>query len=82
MTVLAQHPAATDRFPEAAVDRGVLDAFTRNPTLAWTPRGLATWHGIHIEIVEDSIDALLQRGMIRANGHGSYVLALDPPGEN
>ena len=65
--------------PEPAVDAPIVDAsviaaFTRNPTLAWTPKGLAVWHGIHLEVVESTIQQLLAAGMVRANGHGSYVL--------
>jgi hypothetical protein len=56
------------------VDALVVAAFTRNPTLAWTPKGLAVWHGIHLEVVESTIQQLLAAGMVRANGHGSYVL--------
>lgn len=56
------------------VDTSVIAAFTRNPTLAWTPKGLAVWHGIHLEVVESTIQQLLAAGLVRANGHGSYVL--------
>jgi len=56
------------------VDASVVAAFTRNPTLAWTPKGLAVWHGIHLEVVESTIHQLLAAGMVRGNGHGSYVL--------
>ena len=61
------------------VDASVIAAFTRNPTLAWTPKGLAVWHGIHLEVVESTIKQLLSAGMVRANGHGSYVLEEGTP---
>lgn len=74
LTALAQRTPAPPRYPETLVDASVLAAFTRNPDLPWTPRGLAVWHGIHLEVVESTIHQLLAVGMVRANGHGSYVL--------
>lgn len=54
----------------------VLDAFLRNPRLAWTPEGLAAWYGIRVDLVRGLLLDLQARRIIRrARGRKElYVL--------
>ncbi len=58
----------------------VLDAFIRNPGLAWTPTGLCSWYRIRLDLVRAIVDELAEEGVIcRVPGRpNSYVLNEEP----
>ncbi len=61
--------------PDHARDT-VAHAFLANPSLPWTPNGLAIWYGIRIDRVGVAIRELVIAGLVRtaAERAGSYVL--------
>ncbi len=58
----------------------MLDAFIKNPGLAWTPAGLSSWYWIRLDLVRAILGELADEGFIcRARGRpNSYVLDEEP----
>lgn len=57
----------------------VLDAFLRNPRLAWTPEGLSVWYGIRVDLVRRLLVDLQARRIIRrARGRKELYLLRRP----
>jgi uncharacterized protein DUF4193 len=57
-----------------------LDAFIKNPGLAWTPTGLCSWYGIRVDLVRAILEELVDEGIIRRvpGRPDSYALDQEP----